>query len=225
MRHAVSICLLSFCLALTGCAKDESTAPAEESMAKDAVTSEAPEVADPKTAVATPTTPAAPKVMPGQLSAADRARLEKTVASSFGKGSFEDSAGDTYTFTMQGDVLEDQSGYGNFRFYSFRDGGKMDVKGEMTCVKINSAERRIWLSGKITENTSTEEKFRSGQYAAGNYVQFRARPNSMDGENPAAMEVPAFVDQSSAEAFCDNADWSDDVLYELGENDLIAAIP
>ena len=221
MRHSFSALILSMCIALAGCTKEDASAPAADSMAKESSPPAAQEI-DPKTAMAQPTTP--PKPM-GVLNEQDKQRLQNTVASSFGKGSFEDKNGDTYTFTMEGSVLSDKSGYGRFRIYSFQGGGKMDVNGEMTCVHINSAERRIWLSGKITANSSTDDKFRSGQYATGSYVQFRARPNSMDGQNPAAMEVPSFVDQTTAEAFCGKGDWSDDVLYDLGENDLIAAIP
>lgn len=224
MRHVVSLYLLGVCLAATGCAKDDSEAPAPESTVKEAPAAAPAPAPKPAAAVAKP---AAPPSALGVLSEEDKARYERTVAHSFGKGSFEDKSGATYTFTMEASVLDDKSGHGDFRIYSFRDGGKLDIKGEMTCVNIQSADRRIWLSGKITENVSTTDEFRGGQYAAGNFVQFRARPNSMDGQstNPAAMEVPSFVDQASAEAFCDKGDWSDDVLYELGENDLIAAIP
>ncbi|MFK8028679.1 MAG: hypothetical protein AB8G18_00425 [Gammaproteobacteria bacterium] len=219
MRHSFSALLLSLCIALTGCAKEEAPAPAADAMAKDAPAEAKP---NPAEAVAKPKPPANTF---GNLTAEDQKRLEKTVASSFGKGSFQDNSGATYTFTLEGSVLSDNSGYGRFRFYSFQEGGKMDVNGEMSCVSINSADRRIWLSGKITENSSTADKFKSGQYAVGNYVQFRAVPNSMDGENGAAIEVPNFVDQATAEAFCEKGDWSDAVVYELGENDMIAAIP
>ncbi len=221
MRHSFSALILSMCIALAGCTKEDASEPAADSMAKESSQPTVQET-DPTEAVAQPTN--APKVM-GVLSEQDKQRLENTVASSFGKGSFEDKNGVTYRFTMEGSVLSDESGYGRFRIYSFQGDGKMDVSGEMTCVSIDSAERRIWLSGMITQNSSTDDKFRSGQYAAGNYLQFRARPNSMDGQNPAAIEVPNFVDKTTAEAFCNKGDWSDDVLYELGENDLIAAIP
>lgn len=221
MRHSFSALLLSLCIAVTGCSKEDASAPATDTPAKEAMQKAAPP-ANPAAAVAKPT---APKKTAGILSAADKARLEDTVASSFGKGSFEDNAGVEYTFTMEGSVLSDKSGYGRFRFYSFRDEGKMDLKGEMVCVKIDSAERRIWLSGRITENSSTADQYRSGAYAQGNYLTFRARPNSMDGQTPAAIEVPEFVNEATAQAFCKTGNWSDNSLYELGENDLIAAIP
>ena len=224
MRHSFTALLLSLCIAATGCAKEDASAPeteATDTMTK--TTQDSPkQLEDAKSAVAAPVAP--PKTI-GTLTPADKARLEDTIASSFGKGSFEDSSGANYTFTLEGSVLSDKSGYGRFRFYSFKDDGKMDVKGEMSCVHIDSAERRIWLAGRITENSSTDEKYRGGPYATGSYLQFRARPNSMDGQNPAAIEVPSFVDQATAEAFCGKGEWSEDTLYELGEHDLIAAIP
>ncbi len=223
MRHSFSALLLSLCIAVTGCSKEDASAPATDTadtQAKEAM-EQAAQTADPRDAVAKPT---APKIA-GILSAQDKARLEDTIASSFGKGSFEDNTGAKYTFTLEGSVMSDKSGYGRFRFYSFKDDGKMDLNGEMSCVHIDSAERRIWLSGRITENSSTVDQYRTGPYATGGYVTFRARPNSMDGQNPAAIEVPNFVDQATAEAFCSKGDWSDETLYELGENDLIAAIP
>ncbi len=224
MRHSFSALLLSVCLAVTGCAKEDASAPATDAVddQSKATVEQAEQTADPAAAVAKP---AAPVNTAGVLSAEDRARLEDTVASSFGKGSFKDNTGTTYTFTMEGSVLSDKSGYGRFRFYAFEDGGKMDINGEMACVHIDSTERRIWLAGRITENSSTLDRYSSGQYAVGSHVAFRARPNSMDGQNPAAMEAPSFVDQATAEAFCGKGDWSDDALYDLGENDLIAAIP
>ncbi|MEM7082538.1 MAG: hypothetical protein AAF465_07365 [Pseudomonadota bacterium] len=218
MRHALSLLALSFTLALTGCAKEE--APPADAESKQSVTEAAAAVA-PETAAA----PASPPKALGVLTEEDKARLEDTIASSFGKGTFESDNGVNYTFTMEGSVLSDQSGYGRFRFYSFEDGGKMDVSGEMACVRIDSAERRIWLSGRITQNNSTLDQYKSGQYAVGGYVQYRARPNALDGQTPGGIEIPQFVGRADAEGFCAKGEWSEDALYDLGDNDLIAAIP
>lgn len=207
----------------TGCAKKDADTDTETMAEKSA-----PVATQSAQKPAQSTAPAAkkPQVQPG-LSAADQERLMQTVASSFGKGSVKNKAGDTYSFTIEGSILKDQSSYGKFRFYSFQEGGKLDVNGDMTCVKINSPARQVWMAGKITGNASTAERFKSGSYAEGQYVYFRARPNSMkDSEQMAgAIEVPTFGDEVSATAFCESRSWSDASLITLGDNDLIAAIP
>lgn len=226
MRALLFTCAAGLALGLAGCSKDETDQAvdvAKEVEAKvETTTQKAAE------AVATPAADRAAdakKPTMGTLTASDRKRLEATVASSFGKGSFKTEDGSSYSFTLEGSMLEDKSSHGKFRFYSFQSDGKMDIKGEMECVEINSGDRKIWMSGRITENTSTDEKYQTGQYATGNYIQFRARPNSMDGQSGAEMQIPEFVSEDAAKSFCKTKSWPEGGLYALGENDLIAAIP
>jgi len=229
MRALLISCSVGLLLGLTGCSKDDTDSTAETVKKSAAATEKAMKKTptDPAAGAAAAAAPKPAEAKPAMaaLTSDDRKRLEATVASSFGKGSFKTAEGETYSFTVEGSVLNDDSSYGKFRFYSFHKDGKMDIKGEMECVAINSGERKIWMSGRIVENVSSEEKYRSGQYATGNYVQFRARPNSMDGKHKAEMQVPEFVDAESAKSFCKQKNWAAEGLYELGQNDLIAAIP
>lgn len=202
-----------------GCAKKAEEATPAQTQAKATAEMQKP---------AKPAAPVTKKPMVTQpMSNADAERLSQTVASSFGKGTVKNAAGVSYTFQIEGSKLKDDSSYGKFRFYSFQEGGKLDVSGTMNCVVINSPARQIWMTGEITSNSSTADQFKSGRYATGSYVHFRARPNSMKEQEmiPGAIEIPTFTDATTAAAFCKEQAWSDAALLELGENDLIAAIP
>lgn len=222
MRYVTCVIALGLVAGLTGCAKEDTGAKDPKTAAME----QQPKVSPDDLSMAAKPAPKPASAM-RNLSSEEEARLNQTVASSFGKGSIKDSAGNTYTFSIEGSMLKDNTSYGRFRFYSFQGDGKLDVQGDMSCVYIDSAERHIWMAGEITENSSTVDKFRQGVYAAGGFVSFRARPNGMTGTEmiPGAIEVPAFVSEVDAAKFCQNKNWSDSGLIELGGNDLIAAIP
>jgi hypothetical protein len=93
------------------------------------------------------------------------------VISTTGSGMYD--AGVIVEFSMSAHQKADGRALGEFRHRTELGGLVIDVSGRVTCVAVDSANRRAWIGGVVTENNSEHPSFTGAIHQVGRDVWFR----------------------------------------------------
>lgn len=189
------VAAVAACLALGACADRESSEPA----APDAPAPTKSQAPAPTPPAATPA-PAAP---PSVDIPAD------TVATAFGKGTFERPDGTVVTFEFDANFSKTGGVSGRVEYAWFEGNEKMDVKGRLTCGHFDLESHRAWLGGEVDVNRSTLAKFQTERYNTGAPLWFRMEEAADPTSQGKVSELRFGGDDNIADAaaFCESKSW------------------
>jgi hypothetical protein len=129
--------------------------------------------------------------------------------------------GGVYRFANTSDVrfnfnaVATGGGFAGQLFQSFEFGGLLiEFRGRVTCVSVDSVNRRAWIGGVVTENNSTHPQFTTARTQVGRDIWFRVVDygEGSGAPQPDRSTIPGFEGDrgiiTSAE-YCATQPWVD----------------
>jgi hypothetical protein len=101
---------------------------------------------------------------------------------------------------------------GHFRHRTEDETGTIDFTGEVTCLAVDSANRRSWIGGVITANRSTSPNFNTlAIHQVAHDIWFRVLDNDDGSDEPDRSTFVGFESDAipSSEAYCSMRIWPD----------------
>lgn len=101
---------------------------------------------------------------------------------------------------------------GHFRHRTEDETGTIDFTGEVTCLAVDSANRRAWIGGVITANRSTSPSFTTlAIHEVGHDIWFRVLDDSHETDQPDRSTFVGFESDAipSSRAYCNMRIWPD----------------
>jgi hypothetical protein len=101
---------------------------------------------------------------------------------------------------------------GHFRHRTEDETGTIDFSGEVTCLAVDSINRRAWIGGVITANRSTSPSFTTlAIHEVGHDIWFRVLDNDHGSDEPDRSTFVGFESDAipSSEAYCSMRIWPD----------------
>jgi hypothetical protein len=112
-------------------------------------------------------------------------------------------------FSFAAIQLGNARAFGSFRHRTEDETGTIDFKGEVTCLAVDSVNRRAWIGGVITANQSTSPNFNTApQHQVGHDIWFRVLDTEPgDGEPDRSTFVGFEGVIPTSEAYCRDRIW------------------
>jgi hypothetical protein len=112
-------------------------------------------------------------------------------------------------FSFAATQLGNGRAFGSFRHRTEDETGTIDFKGEVTCLAVDSVNRRAWIGGVITANRSTSPNFNTAAvHQVGHDIWFRVLDTEPgDGEPDRSTFVGFEGVIPTSEAYCRDRIW------------------
>jgi hypothetical protein len=112
-------------------------------------------------------------------------------------------------FSFAAIQLDNARAFGSFRHRTEDETGTIDFTGEVTCLAVDSVNRRAWIGGVITANRSTSPNFNTAAvHQVGHDIWFRVLDT---GHGNAEADRSTFVGFEgvipTSEAYCRDRIW------------------
>ena len=112
-------------------------------------------------------------------------------------------------FSFAAIQLGDGRVFGSFRHRTEDETGTIDFEGDVTCLAVDSVNRRAWIGGVITTNRSTSPNFNTApQHQVGHDIWFRVldtEPGDLEPDRSTFVGFEGVIPTS--EAYCRDRIW------------------
>ncbi len=116
-------------------------------------------------------------------------------------------------FGMNAVVTGGGGAVGHFTHSTALDGLAIEFQGRVTCLSVDAANRRAWIGGVVTRNTSDHPGFTTPRTQPGRDIWFRVLDNGQGRSDPDRSTFVGFEGDAgfiTSQDYCDGMPWPDD---------------